>query len=151
MWMSVSGNPASRNRCAIAPAAVLTLPTESVVLISISCLKMSWASCFVESSSWAFAIGTSETAHNNKRKRFNIPPRDWNLTAHLNAHDDKQTKDFNRKGRRCVAEVAGKVTNMIFAANSAKVSARPAVKSFDGWSESVIEYIRALEQTLWMN
>jgi hypothetical protein len=39
----------------------------------------------VESSIWAFAIGTSKTAHNNKRKRFNIPPRDWNLAAHLNA------------------------------------------------------------------
>jgi hypothetical protein len=40
---------------------------------------------------------------------------------------------------------------MIFAANSAKFSARSAVKSFDGWSESVIEYVRALEQTPWIN
>jgi hypothetical protein len=40
---------------------------------------------------------------------------------------------------------------MIFAANSAKFSARSPVESFDAWSESVIEYIRALEQTRWIN
>ena len=33
--------PASRKRCAMASAAAVTLPTESVVLISISCLKIS--------------------------------------------------------------------------------------------------------------
>src|SRR5882762_2227468 len=34
----------------MASAAVLTLPTESVVLISINSLKMSWESCRVASS-----------------------------------------------------------------------------------------------------
>src|SRR5947199_3325081 len=40
---SLSGNPASRKRCAIASDAAVTLPTESVVLISINCLKTSYA------------------------------------------------------------------------------------------------------------
>jgi len=40
---SAAGKPASRQRFATASAAVVTLPTESVVLISISCLKMSRA------------------------------------------------------------------------------------------------------------
>jgi hypothetical protein len=35
--------PASRRPLAIASAAIVVLPTESVVLISISCLKMSVA------------------------------------------------------------------------------------------------------------
>src|SRR6266403_913002 len=46
-WMSPSAKPPSRRRVAIASAAVVTLPTESVVLISMSCLKISRASCFV--------------------------------------------------------------------------------------------------------
>src|ERR1700688_3159292 len=37
---SFSTNPASIRRLAMASAAVVTLPTESVVLISTSCLKM---------------------------------------------------------------------------------------------------------------
>src|SRR3954466_3742040 len=41
---SFSGKPAARNRCAIASAATVVLPDESVVLISINCLKMSCAS-----------------------------------------------------------------------------------------------------------
>src|SRR5271156_4071272 len=48
--MSLSGNPASRKRLAMASAAVLTLPTESVVLISINCLKMSNANRRVDAS-----------------------------------------------------------------------------------------------------
>src|SRR5258708_32919339 len=40
---SVLGNPASSNRFAMACAATVVLPTESVVLISINCLKMSCA------------------------------------------------------------------------------------------------------------
>ena len=43
MWRSCSGKPASRRRAAMASAAVVTLPTESVVLISMSCLKISRA------------------------------------------------------------------------------------------------------------
>src|ERR1700722_14133890 len=42
---SCSGYPAARNRVAMASAARVLSPTESVVLISISCLKMSRASC----------------------------------------------------------------------------------------------------------
>src|ERR1700675_3693272 len=42
---SALGNPASSSRCAMACAATLVLPTESVVLISMSCLKMSCAFC----------------------------------------------------------------------------------------------------------
>ena len=41
---SFSGKPASRRRLAMASAAVVTLPRESVVLISINCLKISRAS-----------------------------------------------------------------------------------------------------------
>ena len=40
---SFSAKPASRRRLAMASAAVVTLPTESVVLISMSCLKISRA------------------------------------------------------------------------------------------------------------
>ena len=39
--MSAAGKPASRKRCAVASAAVVTLPTESVVLISTSCFRIS--------------------------------------------------------------------------------------------------------------
>src|SRR6266478_1813739 len=46
-WMSLSAKPPSRRRAAIASAAAVTLPTESVVLISMSCLKISRANCFV--------------------------------------------------------------------------------------------------------
>src|SRR5437660_580852 len=45
--MSASTKPPSRKRLAIASAAVVTLPTESVVLISMSCLKISRESCLV--------------------------------------------------------------------------------------------------------
>src|ERR1700723_2669794 len=47
---SLAGKPASRRRLAIASAATVVLPTESVVLISTSCLKMSRESCLVASS-----------------------------------------------------------------------------------------------------
>src|SRR6266576_524955 len=49
---SPSAKPPSRRRLAIASAAVVTLPTESVVLISMSCLKMARANCFVWSGTW---------------------------------------------------------------------------------------------------
>ena len=42
-WISADGKPASFKRCAIASAARVVLPTESVVLISISSRKMSRA------------------------------------------------------------------------------------------------------------
>lgn len=45
----------------MASAAVETFPTESVVLISMSCLKMSRESCRVVSSTCAW----SDTANNN--------------------------------------------------------------------------------------
>src|SRR5271165_2227600 len=47
---SAAGKPASRSRFAIACAAIVVLPTESVVLISISCLKMSCARVRADSS-----------------------------------------------------------------------------------------------------
>src|SRR6266705_2163744 len=46
-WKSFSAKPASSKRPASASAAAVTLPTESVVLISTSCLKISRANCFV--------------------------------------------------------------------------------------------------------
>src|SRR5271154_2347619 len=52
-WTSLAGKPASSKRLAIAFAAIVVLPTESVVLISTSCLKMSRASCLVLSFTWA--------------------------------------------------------------------------------------------------
>src|ERR1700755_248667 len=51
--MSLSGKPASRRRLAMASEAAVTLPTESVVLISMSSLKMLRESWRVASSSWA--------------------------------------------------------------------------------------------------
>ncbi len=72
--MSASANPASRNRCAIASAAAVTLPTESVELISISCLKMSCESFRVASSICACDAG----ARNRKHKK-----REQSRTNHL--------------------------------------------------------------------
>ena len=48
---SAAGNPASSNRFRIASAATVVLPTESVVLISINCLKTSCANCRDSASS----------------------------------------------------------------------------------------------------
>src|ERR1035438_1579004 len=39
VWISVSGNPAARKRAAMASAARVLSPEESVVLISMSCWK----------------------------------------------------------------------------------------------------------------
>ena len=66
---SLAGKPASRRRCAMASAATVVLPTESVVLISISCLKMSCDNCRVPGSTWASRAGaenTKATAARNK-------------------------------------------------------------------------------------
>jgi len=61
--MSSGANPASSKRLDMALAATVVLPTESVVLISMSCWKISRASRRVASSSGAAwrdeAIGTS--------------------------------------------------------------------------------------------
>src|SRR5882672_10612974 len=71
-WMSFSAKPPSRRRVAIASAAVVTLPTESVVLISMSCLKMSRANCFVCSDPCAETAGEqlATTTQNNRAQRF---------------------------------------------------------------------------------
>src|SRR5579863_5008913 len=58
---SLAGKPASRSRFAIASAAVVTLPGDSVVSISMSCLKMSCANCFVASSTWPRAGNNVKT------------------------------------------------------------------------------------------
>ena len=50
---SSPAKPAPRSHAAIASAAVVVLPTESVVLISMSCLKMSCAICRVDESACA--------------------------------------------------------------------------------------------------
>jgi len=52
-WMSSAAKPAARNRCAIASAAAVTLPTDSVVLISTSSLKISRASALDDSPACA--------------------------------------------------------------------------------------------------
>src|SRR5271170_5710572 len=70
--MSLSGNPASRKRCAIASAATVTLPIESVVLISINCLKISTASFREASSAGVNCCACIETV---SRKQTNTPNR----------------------------------------------------------------------------
>src|SRR5258708_32040345 len=68
---SFSKKPASRKRLAIASAAVVTLPTESVVLISINCFRISRASWFVSFLLCARPVGTKiAIAHNEMVKRF---------------------------------------------------------------------------------
>src|SRR6266403_1596148 len=53
------------------PISVVTLPTESVVLISMSCLKISRASCFVCSGPCAEPADEQlTTAQNNRAQRF---------------------------------------------------------------------------------
>src|SRR5271154_3621988 len=69
--MSLSGNPASRKRCAMASAAAVTLPTESVVLISISCLKISSASRRVASSAGDSCCACIEATNITERNRPN--------------------------------------------------------------------------------
>src|ERR1035441_7744233 len=69
--MSLSGNPASRKRLAMASAAAVTLPTESVVLISISCLKMSSASFRVASSAGDSCCACIETTNIADKNRPN--------------------------------------------------------------------------------
>src|SRR5580700_6999261 len=66
--MSLLGNPASRKRCAIASAAAVTLPTESVVLISINCLKMSSANRRVASSAGEGCCASTETVNTRQKK-----------------------------------------------------------------------------------
>jgi hypothetical protein len=61
--MSAAGNPASLRRRATAFAAVVVLPTESVVLISISSLKIAWLNCRVALSS--VAAETTAAASNS--------------------------------------------------------------------------------------
>src|ERR1700690_3569532 len=74
--MSASGNPASRKRCAIASAAAVTLPTESVELISINCLKMSWESFLVASSIWAGDAGM-KSKKQKKEENKTLPRANW--------------------------------------------------------------------------
>src|SRR5271170_4050440 len=57
---SLAGKPASSKRLAMAWAAIVVLPTESVVLISTSCLKMSRASCLVVSFSCACSVAAKK-------------------------------------------------------------------------------------------
>src|ERR1017187_6215538 len=74
--MSPSGNPASRKRFAIASEAAVTLPTESVVLISISCLKMSTASrrvAWSDSGDCCACIETVNTRQKKTRHRVREP------------------------------------------------------------------------------
>jgi hypothetical protein len=61
--MSAPGNPASLRRLAIACAAVVVLPTDSVVLISISSLKISRLIRVVASSSSALDASAASSNH----------------------------------------------------------------------------------------
>src|ERR1035438_2704162 len=81
--MSLAGKPASRKRCAIASAAAVTLPTESVVLISISCLRMSCASLRVAASGGAVCAAI-ESANNKlaKSTRENRPNHNFRSEEH---------------------------------------------------------------------
>ncbi len=67
---SFSVKPPVRNRWAMASAAVVTLPTESVVLISMSCLKMSRASRLVGSRLCACASGKLPIQPNTTTQRI---------------------------------------------------------------------------------
>src|SRR5580692_12079532 len=60
-WTSLAGKPASSRRLAIASAATVVLPTESVVLISTSCFKISCESCLVASFTCANTAPTLKT------------------------------------------------------------------------------------------
>src|ERR1700687_5604293 len=76
--MSGSSNPASRRRFAIASAALVTLPAESVVLISISCLKIScarrWYSCGADLAG-SFADSDGAENHASERAATTVPVR----------------------------------------------------------------------------
>src|SRR5580704_5500041 len=63
---SALGNPASSRRFAMASAATVVLPTESVVLISMSCLKMSCAFLRVTASP-SEVVGPAAYAHRPNR------------------------------------------------------------------------------------
>src|SRR6202021_1390828 len=69
---SALGNPASNNRFAMASAATVVLPTESVVLISMSCLKMSCAFLRVTASP-SEAAGPAACAHRPTRAAARPP------------------------------------------------------------------------------
>ena len=108
--MSLAGKPASRKRCAIASAAAVTLPTESVVLISISCLRMSCASLRVAASGGAvcaaiefannkLANSTRENrpSHNFRDPTF-IPPNIFRVTPTLTLTDSFYKAKFAEAG-----------------------------------------------------
>src|SRR6202034_89036 len=69
---SALGNPASNNRFAMASAATVVLPTESLVLISMSCLKMSCAFLRVTASP-SEAAGPTACAHRPTRTAARPP------------------------------------------------------------------------------
>src|SRR5271168_5180162 len=69
---SAFANPASHSLCAMACAATVVLPTESVVLISMSCLKMSCAFLRVTASPSADA-GPAACAHRPTRIAAMLP------------------------------------------------------------------------------
>src|SRR5579872_4155315 len=72
-FTSAAGNPASSSRLAIAFAAVVVLPTESVVLMSISSSRMSRERRRVASSSPA-AISTQTERNNASFRVMDIGP-----------------------------------------------------------------------------
>src|SRR5271169_4272275 len=106
--MSLSGNPASRNRCAMASEAAVTLPTESVVLISISCLKMSYESFLVASSICARDVGTRnkrakkiDVRKTNHLPQFNGTSITFRIAlAHERHGSDKHNEDQRMRGTR---------------------------------------------------
>src|SRR5208282_2122856 len=89
-WMSLSGNPASRNRCAMTSAAAVTLPTESVELISISCLKISSASRRVAASAGDSCCACIETTNTRQETR----PKHHFLDPTYNLHKKISLRKF---------------------------------------------------------
>src|SRR5579863_3551146 len=105
-WTSAGGNPASRRRWAMAFAAVVTLPAGvSVVLISMSCLKMERARSLVASSTCArsspgAASNTSASKQEKKLRNFIRRPPSEEKEAY-------QRKEIPARGRNdeCLSSI----------------------------------------------
>src|SRR5580658_2377767 len=95
--MSLSENPASRNRFFIASEAVVTLPTESVVLISISCLKMSSASFRVASSAGESCCACIEAV--NSKQKNGLSHHFWDPKFILHQNSAKKYRVSRRRGK----------------------------------------------------
>src|SRR5208282_2168652 len=98
--MSVSGNPASRKCCAMASAAAVTLPTESVVLISMSCLNISTSSFRVASSAGDTCCACTETTNITEKNRPNHNFLDPTLLLQRDCRNKKFCHTLRLKANR---------------------------------------------------